>query len=217
MQCMTDWLNPYETLGLTRGADMDEVRAAYHAAALRFHPDRCGDDPYARSQFQRIVEAYHTILRWRFEEAHAPEPGPASPTLSAAQFAGAFGGHWGYVESPLPMGPASRRLQRPTRNEPVLFAGLWVLALLAGAGVEYLMFSTLGNRLAGEDSPILAGLALVAAPLAAYAAVFSAAVYIPLATRKVVYLALRFTLGLRKVLPATVRHDLPRGPKARLG
>ena len=49
------------TLGLPKGASPDEIRKAYRALALRYHPDRNPDDQEASANFQAIVEAYQVL------------------------------------------------------------------------------------------------------------------------------------------------------------
>jgi hypothetical protein len=56
--------DPYDLLGITRGASLEEVRAAYHKAVLTYHPDAFdGDTQEAERRFRKIVEAYETVLR----------------------------------------------------------------------------------------------------------------------------------------------------------
>ncbi len=52
--------NFYARLGLRKKATADEVRAAYHAAARRLHPDT-SDDPEATELFLQVQEAYETL------------------------------------------------------------------------------------------------------------------------------------------------------------
>ncbi|MBX3376754.1 MAG: J domain-containing protein [Phycisphaeraceae bacterium] len=52
-----------KTLGLSPGASMEDVQAAYRAACLRFHPDRLAgasppDVEAASRKFQQVTEAY---------------------------------------------------------------------------------------------------------------------------------------------------------------
>jgi DnaJ-class molecular chaperone len=47
----------YETLGVQRQADEDEIRQAYKKLALRHHPDRGGDE----EEFKKIGEAYAVL------------------------------------------------------------------------------------------------------------------------------------------------------------
>ncbi len=52
----------YRVLGLVPGADVGQVRAAYRRLAKRWHPDRCAGDRRAPARFQKISEAYRTIV-----------------------------------------------------------------------------------------------------------------------------------------------------------
>ena len=50
-------MNYYETLGLNRGASSDEIKKAYRSMAMKYHPDRGGDE----RKFKEIEEAYRTL------------------------------------------------------------------------------------------------------------------------------------------------------------
>ncbi len=52
---------PYAILGLEVGASKEEIRAAYRKMASRHHPDKSPDDPYAKTKFQQIKEAYEIL------------------------------------------------------------------------------------------------------------------------------------------------------------
>jgi hypothetical protein len=64
-----DDYDPYHILGLSREAGLQEIKQAFRALALRWHPDRMGGPPamkeYAHNQFIEVTAAYHTILRER--------------------------------------------------------------------------------------------------------------------------------------------------------
>jgi len=47
----------YSTLGLRRGASEDEIKKAYRGMAMKFHPDRGGDE----KKFKEIEEAYRFL------------------------------------------------------------------------------------------------------------------------------------------------------------
>lgn len=60
----------YRILGLAPGADVSQIKAAYKRLARRWHPDRCPDDRRAPARFQKINNAYRTIIGAR-ERSHA--------------------------------------------------------------------------------------------------------------------------------------------------
>ena len=51
----------YEVLGLDRQAGPDLIKKAYRQAALKFHPDRTGNDPAAEKKFKEAAEAYEVL------------------------------------------------------------------------------------------------------------------------------------------------------------
>lgn len=52
----------YKILGLEPGAGKPEIKQAYRRLALKYHPDKSGDDPYAKSMYLEIKEAYETLI-----------------------------------------------------------------------------------------------------------------------------------------------------------
>jgi DnaJ-class molecular chaperone len=52
----------YQTLGLKRGADDNQIKKAFKKMAIKFHPDKNKDDPEgAKQKFQKIANAYETL------------------------------------------------------------------------------------------------------------------------------------------------------------
>src|SRR5206468_2992451 len=47
----------YDVLGVPKGANKDEIKAAYRKLALQFHPDR-NKSPEATERFKEVSEAY---------------------------------------------------------------------------------------------------------------------------------------------------------------
>lgn len=51
----------YETLGVDKGASLDEIKKAYRKLALKYHPDRNKGDKKAEEKFKSISEAYAVL------------------------------------------------------------------------------------------------------------------------------------------------------------
>jgi molecular chaperone DnaJ len=51
----------YEVLGVERSADAEQLKKAYRALALKYHPDRNPDDPAAEDRFKEASEAYAVL------------------------------------------------------------------------------------------------------------------------------------------------------------
>lgn len=61
----TDDFNPYKILGLEKGADRAEVRAAFHRQAKAYHPDR-----YSSAELPDEVINYLAAMARRINAAH---------------------------------------------------------------------------------------------------------------------------------------------------
>lgn len=57
-QTKTDY---YETLGVARAADSDEIRKAYRRLARKYHPDLNPGDKAAEDRFKKVQEAYDVL------------------------------------------------------------------------------------------------------------------------------------------------------------
>ena len=68
---MTERLDPYRVLGVSRDADTTTIRNAFRKLAFRHHPDRNPDSREAEERFKVIVAAYEILTdpglleRWR--------------------------------------------------------------------------------------------------------------------------------------------------------
>jgi DnaJ-class molecular chaperone len=77
-------MDPYNRLGVTPGANQEEIKAAYRKLASKHHPDRGGDT----ATFQEIQQAYEILTGSRKSENAQPEHNP-------------FGFSWGPGFNPL--------------------------------------------------------------------------------------------------------------------
>ena len=73
----------YKTLGVSRKATDDEIKAAYKKLAAETHPDKHQDDPHAEEKFARINGAYRTLRDAKKRaEYDAETSGPPPPTTA---------------------------------------------------------------------------------------------------------------------------------------
>ncbi len=56
--------DPYEILGVDRGASMDEVKKAYHRKASKYHPDKVS---HLGEEFRELAEEKFKEINWAFE------------------------------------------------------------------------------------------------------------------------------------------------------
>ena len=83
--------DPYQTLGVARGATEADIKKAYRKLAKELHPDRNKDNPKASEKFSQVTNAYDLLndkdKRARFDRGEIDGDGnPTSP------FGGGFGG-----------------------------------------------------------------------------------------------------------------------------
>lgn len=53
----------YKILGVERNASTKQIKKAYRALAMKYHPDKNPDDPDAQTKFQDINAAYEVRLQ----------------------------------------------------------------------------------------------------------------------------------------------------------
>ena len=87
--------DPYEVLGVSRGATSDEIKSAYRRLARRHHPDVNPDDPSAEDKFKEVGEAYSILSdpqkRERFDRTGSTDEQASGDFFGGAGGAGGFG------------------------------------------------------------------------------------------------------------------------------
>lgn len=90
-------IDPYQALGVAKGADDKEIKSAYRKLAKELHPDKNKDNPKATERFSDVTKAYDLLLdkekRAQFDRGEIDAEG--NPT---APFG--FGGGGGYQRRP---------------------------------------------------------------------------------------------------------------------
>ncbi|MBV8818800.1 MAG: molecular chaperone DnaJ [Acidobacteriaceae bacterium] len=91
----------YETLGIKRGADTEEVRKAYRRLARKHHPDLNPGDKAAEDRFKKVQEAYDVLSddekrkiydQYGFYSPNMPPNGAGTPGGGGSAGGPNFGG-----------------------------------------------------------------------------------------------------------------------------
>lgn len=76
----------YAILGVDRNADPEDIKKAFRALAMRYHPDRNPDDEDAAQRFREVMEAWECLgdaeQRYRYDRLgpfYRPDGRPPSP------------------------------------------------------------------------------------------------------------------------------------------
>jgi molecular chaperone DnaJ len=89
----------YETLGVARGADTEEIRKSYRKLARKYHPDLNPGDKAAEERFKKVQEAYDVLSddekrkvydQYGFYSPNIPPNGGPGPESAAGPNFGGF-------------------------------------------------------------------------------------------------------------------------------
>ncbi len=113
----------YEVLGVSRGADQDEVKRAYRRLARKYHPD-VNKDPGAEDKFKEINRAYEVLsepeIRARYDRFGEAGVGGAAAGGAGFQDFSDMGGFADIFESffsGFSGGPAQAKRRGPVRGD----------------------------------------------------------------------------------------------------
>jgi DnaJ-class molecular chaperone len=92
--------DPYQTLGVARGADEAAIKKAYRKLAKELHPDRNKDNPKAAERFSQVTNAYDLLSdkdkRARFDRGEIDGDGNPTAPFGFGGGAGARPGAGGF-------------------------------------------------------------------------------------------------------------------------
>jgi hypothetical protein len=213
--------DPYQVLGVERGAPLEDIRRAFRRAALRCHPDRRRDDPEAAErEFQRVTHAYRTLLRRRGRKREAQRMRAVSPAELARRAAGprrfVYAADDPDVRRHLAAHPEAQRVSLPRVNETAVFVGFWVLAVVISAAatlasMRWLLAGRFHGQMSTGDVLLIVGVAL-----SAYLAVLAATIAGLLASRRVLWVVAQIGLLAMRLLPGrSAPRDLPADERSR--
>jgi molecular chaperone DnaJ len=84
--------DPYEILGVSRGAATEEIKSSYRKLAMKYHPDRNPGDSAAEEHFKELSQAYDILID--------PDKRAAYDRYGYAAFQGAGAGPAGGFHDP---------------------------------------------------------------------------------------------------------------------
>jgi molecular chaperone DnaJ len=106
----------YDLLGVSRGANEDEIKKAYRKLALKHHPDRNPGDKQAEENFKEISEAYQVLAdaekRAQYDQYGHAAFGDGGPFRGGFDFTGGFEDIFGDIFGEFFGGGTSRRRGR---------------------------------------------------------------------------------------------------------
>ena len=161
--------DPYEVLGVSRGASQDEIKKAYRALSRKYHPDANINNPnkaQAEEKFKEIQQAYELIMSGKADSYNAyggqngygGQSGNGNPYAEYDPFGfGGFGGFgYGYGGQQHQQSSSNQQashLQAAANyiNNGYYKEALNVLANMEDRNATWYYYSALANRGVGNN------------------------------------------------------------------
>jgi molecular chaperone DnaJ len=142
--------DPYEVLGVSRGATKEEIKAAYRKLAKRYHPDLNNGSPAADAKMKELNEAYTLLVKGGAQQQygsagrqgqgayHNPYGRPSGGSASGRggdpfeDFFRGFTGFGGYTRNGQPQGDSRTSRHGAHRRETSADLSAVQAAVLAG-------------------------------------------------------------------------------------
>ncbi len=148
--------DPYQTLGVARGASEADIKKAYRKLAKELHPDRNKDNPKASERFSQVTNAYDLLTdkdkRARFDRGEIDGDGnPAAPFgYGGARPGAARGGPGGFSSAGYEFGTGGESGEMTKEATLAVYStiGWWTI----GIAVVVLALSPLIRRLMHLDT-----------------------------------------------------------------